>query len=123
MANNLKHIFHHENKRHSNTNAKPTSNPSTKNPNKQTWSSVIKKSASRQLPTKTSTFVEKNSENSDRSKLLKPKIVQKTCLDKNNFELGITNRFSDLDGDIEDGEAMDYNLAESSLSGCCPGCK
>ena len=33
------------------------------------------------------------------------------------FELEITNRFSDLDGDIEEGEAMDHARAESSPSG------
>ena len=94
----------------------PHQNPAPKTPINKPGPASSKKCASHQLPTKTSTIVKKNSQNSDRSKPPKPK-KSKNMPRQDDFELEITNRFSDLDGDIEDGEAMDYNPAESSSSG------
>ena len=94
----------------------PHQNPAPKTPINKPGPASSKKCASHQLPTKTSTIVKKSSQNSDRSKPPKPK-KSKNMPRQDDFELEITNRFSDLDGDIEDGEAMDYNPAESSSSG------
>ena len=44
-------------------------------------------------------------------------VIAKQQPKDDEFELEITNRFSDLDDDIEEGEAVDHAPAESSSSG------
>ena len=65
-----------------------------------------KKSAPNHLATNTSATVKKTKQTSNRSKQMEPtksQVIPKQKPEHEEFELEITNRFSDLDGGIEEG--------------------
>ena len=79
-----------------------------------------KKSAPNHLATNTSATLKKTKQTSDRSKQIEPtksQVIPKQKPEHDEFELEIINRFSDLDGDTEEGEAMDHDPADSSSGG------
>ena len=77
------------------------------------------KSVPHQLLSKASTLADKHNQSSNRSKLKISKQVQ-SIKKREDFEVEITNRLSDLDDDIIVGEAMD-DKPTVLLAWCCRG--
>ena len=75
-----------------------------------------KKSTHHHAPSKTPTKQEIHTQNSDRSRLKTSNQIEPKQRNE-EFELEITNRFSDLDDDTGEEEAMDNDPAGSSSSG------